>query len=207
MTTNQTQENIANTTTVGLRAILKIGEFKKSILTAWSSIIATTAALLFLISCSVLKIEIYPLLIEIKNNIINFLPNILGFTVAGYALVVGFIQTDLLERITEREENSPYSLYQKMSSIFAINILLQGFSLLIAYLFHYINYLDLNNKLNFSFSPYYIAFTNWIGLTIITFCLTFSLLMVLQIVINIFNFSQLHHYLINKSKLDRESKQ
>lgn len=206
MQTNQTTENIEKTNHHDLISIFKIAGFAESLFESWCFVTASVLSLLLIGICLCFEVDKYEFLILIVDDIISFLPNILGFTITGYALVVGFVQPDVLERITEKEEDSDYSLYQTMSSSFAVTILIQAISLITAFTFRYIDFIS--SKVNYvpQISTLIITFINTIGLAIIIFCLAFSLMMVIQIILNIFSFSQIHHYLINKDKISKKPK-
>ena len=90
-----------------------------------------------------------------------------------------------------------------MSAILAINIMLQAIALIIAYTFHFINYFDSNKSIPNFLPSQYIAIVNYLGIVILSYWFSLSLLMVIQIILNIFGFSQLHHYFINKDKIER----
>ncbi len=203
MATNQTIENLNDTSETGLKGILKITSIKNSLFTFKVSLIAIFCTVLILFFAIFLPINIYDLIIEINNLTISFLPGILGFTIAGYSLVVAFIpQTNMLHRITERMSNEKFSYFQNMSSIFALNIIFQIFSLILAYLFHFIIYFDTKAKVFLSLPKWYVYIINFAGLFLIAYAFILSLFLVLQIVINIFNFSQTHHFFIVKNKID-----
>ena len=207
MATNQTLENIAKTSTTGLRGILKIAGIKSEFLCSPVFIISIVIGIIFIFFVKFFQLNVYDLINEIKTIMIGFLPGILGFTIAGYALVVGFLQSNLLDKISERLELpdhslSNYSLYQTMSSYFALNIIIQGISLIMAFTYHFFIYFETHTKNHINVSIFDIKIINWISLMGLSFLFIISLLLIVQIVINIFNFSQLHHYIINKSKID-----
>ncbi|MDB5159483.1 MAG: hypothetical protein JWR50_4190 [Mucilaginibacter sp.] len=205
METKQTIENIKETFVVGLKGIIKISGFFKDIWKYKVSRYSIIISILTPIVSSIFKVDNAALLCEIQSQMIVFLPCILGFTIAGYALVVGFVQSNMINKITEPAKDTNFSLYQLMSSKFAMNVILQGVSLVFAYLYHFIIYFNSNSKLNLQFSNCYISSVNIIGLILLSFWFTISVLLVIQIVINIFNFSQLHHYFINIGKVrDKE---
>jgi len=207
METKQTIENIQETFITGFWGILKISgllrDFWKYNTSKYSVILAILIGPLSLVC----KVDIQSLINEIQNQMIVFLPCILGFTIAGYSLVVGFVQSNMIEKITEPRKDSKFSLYQIMSSKFGMNVILQGLALTVGYLYHFIIYFDKNNTLNLKFSHCYVSVVNFIGLIIIAFWFIISIFLVVQIVINIFNFSQLHQYFINIEKVrDKENK-
>ena len=206
MQTKQTKENLQETFNFGLSSLFQISGFEKSFFSNWSTILPIIISGIVFIFSLAIKVDIYKLIVEVKGLMINFLPGILGFTIAGYSLMVAFIQAGMLNEITEPMKDSKYSLYQKMSSTFAINIILQGLSLVFAYFIHFLIYFDTNRKDKFIYSECYLKVINTIGLIVIVYAFFVSLFMIIQIVLNIFTFSQLHHYFINKEKIALKEK-
>lgn len=204
--TNQNYDIIKETTIFGFNSIFKIVGKKKKIFSYWINIVSIIFACIIVISCILFKINPYIILIEIKNLMIDFLPGILGFTVAGYSFMIGLIHVGMINKITEpfNKENN-FSLYQKSSATFAANIIIQAVSLVIAYLFHFFIFFDKNENLNINLIDIYITLINLFALLLISYLFAISLLMVIQVIINIFNFSQLHHYFVNKEKLDNKT--
>ena len=117
--TKQTKENLNDITVFGLIGIVKVfGSFKdikKNKVTLFTLLVS-----LFLKIVKKIKVIVYTLLISLflqiviisesvdtyqsiimtKDIMMSFLPNILGFTIAGYTLIVGFIQNNMLNKIT-----------------------------------------------------------------------------------------------------------
>lgn len=203
MTTKYTYDNINDNFVTGLKGIFSIIGIGK-VLFSKLNIITTTLTIIFVFIVGMFNIDKYELIGEIKSLMINFLPNILGFTIAGYTLVVGFIQGGMLNKISEPMKDSKYSLYQNMSANFAINVIFQGFALIFAFFIRFVIYFD--DELNIDFGSCYYCIVNNVGLLLITYWFLISLLLIIQIIINIFDFSQLHHYYINKEKLEQQNK-
>lgn len=200
--TKQTKENLRETFLTDLVGIFKIAGYRKSFFASWTTIAPIFLSLLSCILSLYLGISTLKFLVELKSLMLNFLPGILGFTIAGYSLMVGFIQAGVLDKITEPAKDSKFSLYQIMSSAFAMNIIFQAIALIIAYFVHFIVFIDENKKRGVCLPDSYVFIVNLLGLLILSYWFFISLLMVIQIVINIFSFSQLHHYFVNKAKLD-----
>lgn len=202
MATKQTLQNINETFVTGFNGILKISKFREKFLKEGITIFSIIIAIAFPLISIIGHIPIVDFIKDINGLMINFLPGILGFTIAGYSLVIGFVQSNMLNSISEPSKDSKFSLYQLMSANFAFNIILQTIALVIAYGVHFINYIDEKTSLNFSVPDYIFSTFNLLGLSLLSFWFTISLFLVIQIIINIFGFSQLHHYFVNKSKLD-----
>lgn len=202
--TNQTRDALNDTFVTGIKGILSIVTLKKTFLFSWSAWISIIVALLFTVSALIFGVNILSLVLDIKDSMISFLPDVLGFTIGGYALMIGLIHVGMLNKITERQDKNKYSLYQEMSATFAINVILQGIGFISAYIFHYINYFDSNRSEKIKLSESLINIVNTIALVYISYWLVLSVLMIIQIIINIFGFSQLHHYFVNVDKIETE---
>ncbi len=182
--------------------IIRISGFKTEYYKKYSLFAILSAVVLWAVAF-IFKSNPYLLLLEVKDIVIAYIPSVLGFTIAGYTLVVGFIQANMLERISERLDDSPYSLYQRISSMLALNLVIQGVALVGAFVIHFAVYFDNELKLHQHFSPLVCQITNWVGLIIICLTLTYPLFLIIQMIINIFGFSQLHHYFVNRDKIQQ----
>jgi hypothetical protein len=207
MTTKQTKESLSETFLLGLTGIFKITGFKKIFFTSWVTITPIFIAVLGLLICFIGGLDTYLFVVEVKSQMIGFLPGILGFTIAGYSLMVGFIQAGMLDTITEPMKDSKFSLYQSMSATFASNVLLQALALILAYFVHFIIYYDEATKISLKIPAQLSSIFNAFALLLLLYWFWLSVFMVVQIVLNIFGFSQLHHYFINKNKVEAKEKE
>jgi hypothetical protein len=202
--TKHTKETIQEGFILNFKGIFTISGFIKKPFKPVTFKIAGIIWLIFLIVVFLLKVTVYELIVDMVNNLIVWIPCILGFTIGGYSFLIGFIQSNLMQKISEPLPKSSFSLFQVASAAFACNIIIQSITLSLAFLTHYIIYLDINKKSKIEFSDCYITGINGIGLVIISFAFALSLAVTVQIVVNVFNFSQLHHYNTNKEKLDQK---
>lgn len=207
MKTRHTTDTLRETFITGLSAVFRIAGYKKTFFSVWFTKAPVYISILASIIFYFFKIDYYEGIVELKTQMIAFLPSILGFTIAGYSLMVGFIQAGMLDKITEPSRDSNFSLYQKMSSTFAVNVILQAVALIIAYAVHFIIFVDAKRNLNFNTPPLLILATNIFGFAVLAYWFSISLFMIIQIVLNIFSFSQLHHYFVNKGKVDSQMEQ
>jgi len=99
------------------KPIYKSNYFRISILFS-----ATILIVSFFVNFS--KLEIIK---SIANQAIDIFPNILGFNLGGYILLISLNVKDILKELTEPDDSKceNFSFYQKMSSVFAFSILLQ----------------------------------------------------------------------------------
>lgn len=130
--------------------------------------------------------DVRSLLIDFNNLIISVFPNLLGFTLGGYALIIGFGNNKLLKKFTVKSTDSQNSLFQKINSVFAYAIIIQTVTLGSSVIIFLINKLGLKSIFH--------AYINSFGLFIISFLTFYSLFLLYKMVINIFDFGQLHHF-------------
>jgi len=132
---------------------------------------------------------------------ISMLPTLLGFNLGAYALIIGFLGNKvLLAALIEKQQNSSQSHLENLSSIFAVNIIIQAFSLLCSFLikmFMGFEELDLNI---FDVPNNFRVVFNYFIFVISSFFSLYSIVLVIQNVINIFDFSQLFIYFSMKKE-------
>lgn len=183
-----------------LKTLLKIYWNNKPI---WKSYFFWTAIILTLISQVVIVLtsaSFYDSINYVANQMMSIMPNILGFNLGGYVLLIGLNSQNILDEITEPVKPSKYSLFQMQSSVFAFSILIQASSILIGYIIMGIMNLGAN-----IFLPVELAKTiNFIGFILLNFISLYSLILIGQIVINIFNFGQILHFFVRLERLEKE---
>jgi hypothetical protein len=206
MITKHTTDTLRETFITGLLAVFKIAGYKKTFFSVWFTKLPIYVSIVTSILFYFCKLDFYEGIMELKVQMLNFLPGILGFTIAGYSLMVGFIQAGMLDKISEPTYDSNFSLYQKMSSTFAVNVILQAIALIIAYFVHFVIFIDTKRGMALNLPSDLIYIVNILGFVVLTYWFWISLLMVIQVVLNIFSFSQLHHYFVNKQKVDSQMK-
>jgi len=206
--TTHNYKTIKETTIFGFNSIFKIVGIKKVLFSNWINILPLVSAFFIVILCFILNIDFYISVIEVDKLMINFLPGILGFTVAGYSFMIGLIHAGMINKITEPiSEKFKFSLYQKASATFAANIIIQAVSLVFAYIIHLFIFFDINKNLKIDLNLTGVLLINLFALLSISYFFVISLLMIIQVIINIFNFSQLHHYFVNKEKIENPKNQ
>ena len=116
----------------GIRGILlKKGTFKK--LPFWLSIFLSVGICMSLICLSPEKSFVY--LKDSTELILSFFPSLLGFSLGGYALVVGFSNLDLIKAAAKPEK---YSVYQILNAVFSLCIFLQVMTTLLSFVVSWI---------------------------------------------------------------------
>lgn len=134
----------------------------------------------------------YSLLTKFTDVALSLFPNLLGFCIGGYALIIGAGNISILKKMSKPLSTSnSMSYFQVLSSIFAMSLIIQCFTLFLSYVVHVI----LEMKLY--------AMTNAIGeianiclIFIISLCSSLSIFLLYYTVVNIFNFGQVTHFSI-----------
>lgn len=131
------------------------------------------------------------------NKILAIMPTILGFSLTGYVLFIGFGSSDFLENITEQNDLG-YSFFQHFSSIFAWCVLVQSTTLILSFIISFVIDLDIQYE--------YALIVNYILLFSILLLTFYSLLLILRFVLNMFHFSQEVQYSYTEKRLIEEIK-
>jgi len=121
------------------------------------------------------------------GQITSILPSILGFTLTGYALIIGLSSSDLIRSLAVKKEDNEPSMYQVLNATFAHVLVVLSMSITAGVLIGYLA------KLNCTILFLVRDYVDCINATILFILLTlvfYSLLSVKDIVINVFNFGQ-----------------
>lgn len=139
---------------------------------------------------------------SIVNKVLAIMPTILGFSLTGYVLFIGFGSSDFLENITEQNDLG-FSFFQHFSSIFAWCVLVQSITLILSFVISFV--IDLNIQYK------YALIVNCTVLFTILLLTFYSLFLIVRFVLNMFNFSQEVQYNYTEKRLikeiERENKQ
>ena len=201
--TRHTNESILATFVLDFKGIFAITDFFRKPLKPLSFRVAAICWVIFVGFSLAVGVPLYGLIIDMVNSLITWVPGVLGFTIGGYSFLIGFIQSNLMQKISEPGAKSVYSLFQLASASFACNILLQAFALMIAFVVHYIIYIDVNRKIKWTLPSPVIAGVNLLAFLLVSLSFAIAIAVIVQLVVNVFNFSQLHHYNTNKEKIDQ----
>lgn len=135
------------------------------------------------------------------SQFLTIFPSLLGFNLGGYALIIGFGNADLVQSLTKILKNRNTSIFQKLSGIFAYAILLQLFAFCLAFLGNFLIQLKFTstnllmcNIINYTFT----FFLSFVGL--------WGILILPSLVVNVFNFGQMHHFKLTQKRLKEEGK-
>jgi hypothetical protein len=138
---------------------------------------------------------VYHLLNNLIDDSISIFPTLLGFNLGAYALIIGFLTNDNLRKavIEGKEEESKNSL-ERISSVFAINIITQAVTLLCAFLIK--EFMQITQTVILSLS--YVKVINYLTFESMLFLSLYSIALVIQNAINVFDFNQLFTYFSTK---------
>ena len=123
--------------------------------------------------------------IKISDLIITLFPPLLGFSLGGYALIVGFTTPEFLEFITGQNPTS-VTIFQKVNGTFAVSILFQAMILLLGFI--------ISLLASCEFDSLYADYVNYFITYLLLFVLIWGIFTIKDMIINIFNFGQLRHY-------------
>lgn len=137
--------------------------------------------------------------------IIQILPGVLGFILAGYALMMGLSSSDYIKKLKQhRDQDYDHSMFQTLNTTFAF-VLFMLFSTLI---FGVITLIIRNlNCTYIEIIPIELGnFINRVYLALIIFLLLYSIITIKDIVINVFNFGQFVQAYKEPKKYKRRTK-
>jgi hypothetical protein len=132
---------------------------------------------------------------------ITIFPCLIGFTVGGYALIVGFAGVGDLKKFTEKAKNEKGSFFQLLISIFSVGIVLQFATILLTYVVNFIIKSHFHSFLFHKTESDFFLIVNCFAFLILLFISLWSLFIIPYIVINLFHFAQTNHSI---SYLERE---
>lgn len=134
--------------------------------------------------------EYYNTLLHITEIILSLLPSILGFCIGGYALIIGACSTDVIKKMSDPQKHD-LSLFQILSSVFAATLIIQCFTLVIAYI------VRLCLLLEIGINSVIIGVVVDVGVILILLFLScISLSLLYYTIVNIFNMGQTMHFCI-----------
>lgn len=143
--------------------------------------------------------NLYNFIKEIVKILLGLLPNLLGFCIGGYALIIGACNMSIIKRISEPlKEKNNLSYYQVLSSVFACTLIIQCFTLLWVYIINIVMLFNIETTSNI------IGYaTNMIAICSILLLSFMSLSLLFYTILNIFNLGQSVHFCV---RLDNNKK-
>jgi hypothetical protein len=200
---NALKENFKKKHNGDLSTLLKIYWENKPIYKSQYFWIAFICSMISIVLPNFITISKILIIDFLANKSLSVFPNILGFSLGGYILLISLNSREILDVLTEPadERKDKYSFYQKASAVFAFSILLQTLSLIIGLVFVLV--IEVGNS---SFVSYKIAeILNSIALFILVFVMSYAILLIVQIILNVFNFGQVLHFFIRIDNLEKEN--
>lgn len=142
----------------------------------------------------------YDVIVNTVDLSISILPTLLGFNLGAYALIIGFLTSkNLIIALTKKGKDSGASRLEIISSVFAMNVITQAFSLLVAFMIKMSIDMNMSEIMTrYGYDHRYAENINLGILPIILFLTLYSVVLVIQNSINIFDFSQLFTYFETK---------
>ncbi len=139
-----------------------------------------------------MKLDSQKLVTSIVDATISVMPSLLGFLLGGYTILISFANSDLLKLMTRKTNNRNISVFQMLSCIFALTILLQSATLLLALVarFSMLNAIEPRDLLWLSYT---MTGLNYMFGFILLSLLLYTIFAFRDIITNIFNMTQLFH--------------
>lgn len=124
----------------------------------------------------------------VASTILSVGPNMLGFTLSGYALMMGLSNSEFIQGLINfKEEGKEYSLFQSLNTVFAVVLGMMFLTTLVG------AFACVIVKAEISLPERWVDFTNaynWFSLFVLIFLMYYTINAIKDIVINIFNFGQ-----------------
>lgn len=190
---NMKKKQVSTINSIGFSGIWKNYPFKNLIKSLkYPSIISLSLFILQLFS----KKNVDDQILNLSELIITIIPNVLGFILTGYALIIGLTGTDTIIKMSKDKEANKSSLFQIVNSTFAFVLIALTCIAIFGFVINYIVKADLF-ILNF---PNWMAdYTNYLIFFLLALSIVYTLFAIKDIVLNVFNFGQFVHS-INKNK-------
>ena len=161
-------------------------------------LISLMTSTLFVFLIIVFGCDARSIILVMIQDAIAIMPNLIGFVLAGYAIIVGFGNKEFLLSASEPGKNG-LSLYQTYSYIYSFSLITLIATLFCAFVFRLISLVCYSPA-----SVCLVKFLNISGLFILVFLIIQSLASLLYMVINVFNLAQAHHLKLTIERLMAE---
>ncbi len=150
----------------------------------------------------ILKGDIYTQIRFLTETIMAVVPNILGFILTGYTVIVSVTESKYLKLMVKPLPNKKVTLYQIVNSTFAMVLLTLCTTLLVGFV---ANYMVKANLTILDSLTRYTNILNALSLFVLLFFFLYAVFAIKDVVINVFNFGQF----INKmeSEGDEETRE
>lgn len=167
-------------------------------------ILSATIAFLTILLCLSVSIEqTFKYLSETVSLILGFFPNLFGFSLGGFAIVVGFSNNEVIKNNSNPDG---FSLYQILNAVFSFCLLTQVLTTVLSFFISWFIKLDLNIFNSTPFVTTIGALINSITLGLIVFGAIYSILLTPSIILNLFSLSQVNNLFFTIQKLSENKK-
>jgi hypothetical protein len=193
LTNRSKEDELLHLHKLGIRGIFVIHPFRV-ILKKPPFLISAGIFIVTIILLSTATTNTQELLGSIVGIGISIFPNLLGFSLGGFALIVGFGNQGALKSMVDNADHGSPSLYQTTTAIFAYSLLLQTATLILIGSVAFASHLNIN--------PSFVNgnLVNILAISVMAFLYSWSLISVIYVVINIFTFAQCFHLYITINK-------
>lgn len=200
----QTKDNIQSFHITSWKGILQIVKSRKNKY-AFPLILCgiLTFSLTFILN--IFDVDIYKIVISLSELSISIFSSLLGFSLGGYALIIGFSNNSLIEKTSNTKG---YSTYQVLSGFFAYTIIIQLITVTVSFIIKLISSQSIK-EITTHFSSKTINIINSGGFSVILFLSLYSLILCPFIVTNLFTLGQLNNFyytIENLKEKDNEKK-
>lgn len=175
------------TSMFGFKALLRQYSVKLFLKGAFLPIIISVFILIPIICFSSNSIlELIELIVDL---IMSIIPSLLGFVLGGYAILIGISNIAI---VTVKIDDK-LTLYQKISTVFSISLIMQLFLLVLAFIVKFVLKFNV-----FVCSTILANSVNYITLILLFLGFVYVTIMIKDLVINIFNLSQYQNFKVNQ---------
>lgn len=128
-------------------------------------------------------------------------PSIVGFVLSGYALLIGFSNSELIRKMTVKVNGHKSAFFQEVNATFSMMLLWLIITLIMSFLISTIvtSQIDL-----WGIPSIYLDIANGIIFYVFLFLILYSLFSLFDVVINIFNFGQFAYVVNSKTEEKNE---
>lgn len=133
---------------------------------------------------------------SLANIVLSAFPSLLGFSLAGYALIIGTINIGVMRMMSKPQKPmSDMSYFQFVSSVFALSVLVQCLTLSLAFIVHVV--VEQKWEMVVDISSRWVNYPAYVLLMLLVIE---SFVLLANMVINIFTYGQTVHFCLRKEE-------
>jgi hypothetical protein len=197
----QAKDDIQGFHKTSWKGILKIVKSRKSKY-AIPLVLCILLTIVIILIVNRFNADTYKLVTNLSELSISIFSSLLGFSLGGYALIIGFSNNSLIEKTSK---TNGYSTYQLLSGFFAYTIIIQLATLAISFIIKLISNQNIE-QITKHFSSQTCNMINLGGFSLILFLSLYSLILCPFIVTNLFTLGQLNNFYYTIEKLKEKKK-